>query len=141
MNNARKTDQPPSRKTVSHLYLRDAAVPVYEGETEGEALARATQEEPTFRARAEHLRRQRELGYPDAIPEEQLDAFLATLPSGGRRPTGRRATGESGNFRVRMPRRLHRELAEQAEREGVSLNTLVVAYLAREAGVRSVASP
>ena len=140
MSKARKVSQESGRKVVSHLHLRDAATPVYEGETDAAALARAAREEPAFRARAEHLRQQREQGYPDAIPEEQLDAFLATLPPDGKRPTGRRATGESGNFRVRMPRKLHRELAEQAEREGVSLNTLVVTYLAREAGVRSVVS-
>lgn len=29
----------------------------------------------------------------------------------------------SGKFNVRLPRSLHRELAEEAEREGVSLNT------------------
>src|SRR6266511_2390957 len=125
------------RRVVSHLYLRDAATPVYEGESDADALAGAARQHPVFRARAEHIRQQREQGYPDAIPEEQLDDFLAGLPPAGKRPTGRRAKGDSGNFRVRMPRKLHRELAEQAEREGVSLNTLVVTYLAREAGIRS----
>ena len=35
----------------------------------------------------------------------------------------------SGQFRVRLPRSLHQSLAEQAERESVSLNTLVVSFL------------
>src|SRR5688500_2343910 len=43
----------------------------------------------------------------------------------------------SGKFIVRLPKMLHRELAKQAEREGVSLNALVTAYLAREAGLEA----
>ena len=42
----------------------------------------------------------------------------------------------SGKFIVRMPRSLHRALAEQAEREGVSLNQYVVALLAERHGAR-----
>jgi antitoxin HicB len=37
----------------------------------------------------------------------------------------------SGKFVVRLPRSLHRQLAETAEREGVSLNQLVNVALAR----------
>ena len=37
----------------------------------------------------------------------------------------------SGKFNVRLPRSLHRSLAEAAEREGISLNTYVVQLLAR----------
>ena len=37
----------------------------------------------------------------------------------------------SGKFVVRLPRSLHRQLAETAEREGVSLNQLVNVSLAR----------
>ena len=40
----------------------------------------------------------------------------------------------SGKFVVRVPRSLHRALAKRAEVEGVSLNQVVVAALAREAG-------
>jgi predicted RNase H-like HicB family nuclease len=36
----------------------------------------------------------------------------------------------SGQFRVRLPRSLHALLAHQAELEGVSQNSLVVAYIA-----------
>ena len=35
----------------------------------------------------------------------------------------------SGRFNVRLPRYLHHELSEMAEREGTSLNQLVVAFL------------
>lgn len=38
--------------------------------------------------------------------------------------------GYSGKFQVRLPRSLHRDLAEQAEREGMSLNAWVIALLA-----------
>ena len=38
----------------------------------------------------------------------------------------------SGQFRVRVPRSLHQALASAAEREGVSLNSFVMATLARE---------
>ena len=37
----------------------------------------------------------------------------------------------SGQFRLRLPRSLHAQLADRAELEGVSLNTLVVTLLAQ----------
>jgi antitoxin HicB len=40
----------------------------------------------------------------------------------------------SGKFLVRVPRSLHRTLAESAEREGVSLNAYVTMLLARGVG-------
>jgi predicted RNase H-like HicB family nuclease len=40
----------------------------------------------------------------------------------------------SGQFRVRLPRGLHARLATRAAQEGVSLNTLVVTYLAEAVG-------
>jgi len=42
----------------------------------------------------------------------------------------------SGKFVVRVPRSLHRQLAEAAEREGVSLNTFVISACARAVGAR-----
>jgi antitoxin HicB len=42
----------------------------------------------------------------------------------------------SGKFTVRMPRSLHRKLAEQAEREGVSLNQFINVALAETVGYR-----
>jgi hypothetical protein len=54
-----------------------------------------------------------------------------------RRPTDRRPAGGSGRVSLRLPTDLHGELIAQAERQGVSLNTLLVAYLAREAGVEA----
>ena len=37
----------------------------------------------------------------------------------------------SGRFQVRLPESLHRSLAQEAEREGVSLNMLVVSKLSQ----------
>ena len=44
----------------------------------------------------------------------------------------------SGRFVVRLPRTLHADLARRAKREGVSLNTLVVALLAHGTSARNV---
>lgn len=46
----------------------------------------------------------------------------------------------SGQFRLRLPRSLHAELAARAEAEGVSLNALAVAYIARGLGTDSAAA-
>lgn len=40
----------------------------------------------------------------------------------------------SGQFRLRLPKSLHAWLAETADREGVSLNTLVIEVLSRARG-------
>lgn len=45
----------------------------------------------------------------------------------------------SGQFRVRLPRTLHARLAVQADREGVSLNTLVCTLLAEGSSQLTVA--
>jgi antitoxin HicB len=47
----------------------------------------------------------------------------------------------SGQFRLRMPKSLHARLAAQAEREGVSLNMLVVAAAAQALGQRETTAP
>lgn len=47
-------------------------------------------------------------------------------------PLGSRAF--SGKFVVRVPRTMHRDMAKRAEVEGVSLNQVVVAALAKEVG-------
>jgi antitoxin HicB len=43
----------------------------------------------------------------------------------------------SGKFVIRLPKSLHRELVEQSEQEGVSLNTWVIQILAKSVGTRS----
>ncbi len=54
-------------------------------------------------------------------------------------PEPRKLSMYSGQFRVRMPKFLHAKLAEQAEVEGVSLNTLVVTYLSEAVGMANAA--
>lgn len=46
----------------------------------------------------------------------------------------------SGKFNVRLPRSLHRKLAESAQREGVSLNQHVVSLLSEEVTLTQIAS-
>ena len=41
----------------------------------------------------------------------------------------------SGQLKVKLPKSLHRELAKEAQREGVSLNTLVVSRLSSQSSV------
>ncbi|HLL73829.1 MAG TPA: toxin-antitoxin system HicB family antitoxin [Pyrinomonadaceae bacterium] len=43
----------------------------------------------------------------------------------------------SGQFRLRTPKSLHRKLAQQAEAEEVSLNSLCVSYLSEAVGVKA----
>lgn len=47
----------------------------------------------------------------------------------------------SGKFLVRLPKSLHRQLAEEAEREGVSLNQWITAILSRAVGSSQVLQP
>ncbi|MBO4219245.1 MAG: type II toxin-antitoxin system HicB family antitoxin [Erysipelotrichaceae bacterium] len=41
----------------------------------------------------------------------------------------------SGQFKLRIPKSLHRQLAEQASREGISMNQYCVYLLSRNAGI------
>ena len=50
-------------------------------------------------------------------------------------------TSSSGQFRVRMPKSLHARLVAQAEREGVSLNMLMVAAAAQVFGKGAASAP
>lgn len=45
----------------------------------------------------------------------------------------------SGKWQIRVPRSLHRHLAERAELEGVSLNALATAFLAEGLGRKNAA--
>jgi antitoxin HicB len=70
----------------------------------------------------------------DAIPmaHEILTAWLeVALEDGVEVPLPRQPERHSGKFLVRMPKALHRRLAEGAEREGVSLNSYVTNLLDR----------
>lgn len=54
-------------------------------------------------------------------------------------PEPRTMSAFSGQFRVRLPTSLHQWLVGEAEREGTSLNTLVVQLLSEGRGARSSA--
>lgn len=64
------------------------------------------------------------------MAEEARTLWIETeYEEGGEIPLPTYPEEYSGKFNVRLPRSLHRELAESAEREGVSLNQHVVALL------------
>ena len=62
--------------------------------------------------------------------------LLSCQKHGDRIPRPGSFSHSSGQFRVRMPRSLHAQLVAQAEREGVSLNMLMVAAAAQALGQR-----
>jgi predicted RNase H-like HicB family nuclease len=54
--------------------------------------------------------------------------------SGWSLPEPKRVHEHSGQLRVRLPKSLHARLADEAERDGVSLNTLIVTFLSERIG-------
>jgi antitoxin HicB len=67
---------------------------------------------------------------------EALEACLVTLTESGRPIPAPESKGSSGQWRQRVPKSLHARLVQRAEREGVSLNALVVALIAEGMGRR-----
>lgn len=66
-------------------------------------------------------------------------AWITAMREAGRPvspPGADPAEGYSGRWVLRTPKSLHRRLAEQAKRDGVSLNTLAVTLLAQGIGER-----
>ncbi len=61
----------------------------------------------------------------------------AALEDGQTIPEPRPIEDYSGKFVVRLPKSLHRQLAERAQREGVSLNALVSIALAQYVGMET----
>lgn len=67
-----------------------------------------------------------------AMIQDAMVAWIETTLEDGQPVPEPRPAGEySGKFMVRVPRSLHRELAEGADREGVSLNAFLNVALAR----------
>jgi antitoxin HicB len=67
--------------------------------------------------------------------EDAKRAWITTaLEDGEMIPEPASSQTYSGKFVVRVPKSLHRDLAEAAEREGVSLNTFVNTALSRAIG-------
>ena len=75
-------------------------------------------------------------------PEEALaearsaaEMMLEVLQEDGEEPPEpRKSIQHSGQTRLRLPKTLHRDLALEAEKEGVSLNTLIVSKLSEYMG-------
>jgi antitoxin HicB len=73
-----------------------------------------------------------------AMIREAMDGWLsASIERGDQIPEPEPPDDYSGKFVVRVPRSLHRKLAEQADRDEVSLNTFVTAALAEAVGYRA----
>jgi len=71
----------------------------------------------------------------EMIRDAQRAWIEACLEDGTPIPEPQHSEPYSGQFRVRLPRSLHRELAERAQQEGTSLNQMVVSILSRAAGM------
>lgn len=76
----------------------------------------------------------------EMIRDAQRGWLTVALEHGDPISTPRDPDDYSGKFNVRVPRRLHRALAEAAESEGVSLNLFVATALARAVGQPAPAS-
>lgn len=75
---------------------------------------------------------------PEEAIRHGLDAALSWLKTAQEFGDGLPKPGESssGKFITRVPKTLHARLAARAKQEGVSMNALVVAYLAEGLGRR-----
>lgn len=70
-----------------------------------------------------------------AMIREAMVAWIETaLEDGEPIPMPRTVEDYSGRFVIRIPKTLHKELVETAEREGVSLNTYVNVALGKTVG-------
>jgi len=78
----------------------------------------------------------------EAIREgrDALDSYRRTLAALGR-PLPHDGDAFGGQWRQRVPKSMHAALVRRAEREGVSLNTFVVALLAEGLGRRNATDP
>ncbi|BAU57114.1 hypothetical protein HH1059_04410 [Halorhodospira halochloris] len=102
---------------------------------------------PCFEARVRELPDVAE--YADTFQEAYelaIDTIATTAEAlaeqGKRMPAPAMVNDEySGRITVRVPRNLHRELAEAAEKENVSLNQLIAGALGVYVGVRGVLTP
>lgn len=72
----------------------------------------------------------------EAIEDAKRVWIETAVEDGAPIPPPRDAEDYSGRFVARVPHSMHADLVAAARREGVSLNTLVVAALGRYLGVR-----
>jgi antitoxin HicB len=74
----------------------------------------------------------------EAIAEarDAFESWMEAQKEWGREYPKPTISGMSGKFVQRLPKSLHAKLAAQAKREGVSLNSLVLAFIAEGIGKR-----
>lgn len=75
---------------------------------------------------------------------DAMRCWIAAMKEAGRPvppPSVNADDAYSGKWQQRVPKSLHRRLVDQAKREGVSLNTLVVSLLSEGIGLRSDTGP
>lgn len=60
--------------------------------------------------------------------------LLAAVESGHEIPEPSTLEGYSGQFKLRLPKSLHRELSEESRREGISMNQYCVYLLSQRIG-------
>lgn len=76
----------------------------------------------------------------EGMIEDAMRAWIeVSIEAGDPIPEPRPIEEYSGKFLTRVPRSLHRDLVQTAEKEGVSLNAIVNAALARAVGKPSLA--
>ena len=73
----------------------------------------------------------------EMIRDAQREWIAASLEDGTPVPEPQPRQSYSGQFRVRVTRSLHQELAERAKQEGTSLNQMVVSLLSRALGAQA----
>lgn len=72
-----------------------------------------------------------------AMAEDAKKAWiLDALEQGEKIPVPEAEDNYSGRFNIRIPKSLHKKLAENAAREKVSLNQYVLYQLARSVGIK-----
>ncbi len=70
-------------------------------------------------------------GLAEAIDDAKR-MWFETMLELGREIPATEPSAYSGNLRLRLPKSMHSQAERRAEREGVSLNTLIVRAIARE---------
>jgi antitoxin HicB len=70
--------------------------------------------------------------------QEALELTIDTMKK-HKIPLPKPKTGFSGQFNVRVPKDLHRELVRKAEEEGVSLNALITYFLSQSIKMENTA--
>lgn len=76
--------------------------------------------------------------YEDALEQAKtvLDAYIEVyIQDGETLPEPNKISSYSGQVRLRMPKDMHHQLASQAQKQGVSLNTYMVSLLAVNHGI------